>query len=85
MVMMPGWLRAEAALASWMKRGLARGIGDLLRRQDLEGHEAVQVRVAGLIDDAHAAFAELVEDLIVQQPLAGHTASPEFQSRIILG
>ena len=40
--------------------------------QDLEGHQAAQVRVAGLVDDAHAALPEQLLDLVVLDGLADH-------------
>ena len=36
------------------------------RRQDLEGDEAVERRLPGLVDRAHAALAEQLEDLELQ-------------------
>jgi hypothetical protein len=62
MVMMLGWFRAEAALASCTKRR--------------DGHHAVQVGVAGLLDHAHPALAELAFNPIVAQRLADHRAAP---------
>ncbi len=41
------------------------GIGDLVVRQDLDGDEAIEVGVASLEDDPHAAPAELLEDFVV--------------------
>ena len=72
--MMLGWFSAEAALASCTKRALALGVGDLLRRQHLDGDEAVQVRVAGLVDHTHPALAELLEDLVVRDGASDHAA-----------
>ena len=43
------------------------------RPLELEGDEAVQVSVTGLVDHAHAAFAELLDDLMVRQAVADHT------------
>ncbi len=40
--------------------------------QDLEGHQAVQVFVARLVDGAHPPFAELLEDGVVGDRSAGH-------------
>jgi len=47
-----------------------RGIGRLLRRKHLQRHEAVETRVPRLVDHAHAALAELLEDLVVGESLA---------------
>ena len=37
----------------------------LIGRKDLEGDQPIQPRVARLIDDAHAAFAEFFEDIVI--------------------
>ena len=47
-------------------------VGDLVRRQQLEGDEAIEVCVAGLVDHAHAAFAEFLEDLEVGERSTDH-------------
>ncbi len=54
----------EAALAVGVR---ARG-----GRQDLDGDGAVQARVDGAIDGAHAAFADLGDDRVVRKLLALH-------------
>ena len=40
-------------------------IGDEIGGQDLECHLAVQLGIDGAVDDAHAAAADFVEDLVV--------------------
>ena len=40
--------------------------------QELEGHLTAELQVLGLVDDAHAAAAELREDPIVRDRLADH-------------
>jgi len=47
-------------------------VGDLVRRQQLEGDEAIEVCVAGLVDHAHAALAELGFDAVAIEGLADH-------------
>ena len=64
--------------------GLALRVGDLLGRQHLDGHEAVQVGVAGFIDDAHAAFAELLGDLVVQDGAADHADACRSSGKLSL-
>ncbi len=44
----------------------------LVGGQDLEGHQAIQVFVARLVDRAHPAFADLPEDGVVGDGPAGH-------------
>jgi len=46
---------------------LSFGIGDFLGRQNLDGHEPVQVRISGFVHDAHAAAAERFENLVMQE------------------
>ena len=46
------------------------GIGDLRRGQHLDRDRPVQAGVTGLVDRAHAAFAELLGDLVGTQPRA---------------
>ena len=57
---------------------LALGVSDLVGQQNLQRDKAVQLRVAGLVDDAHAALAELLENLVVTNGLADHHAPPAF-------
>ena len=39
---------------------------------DLDGHGAIEARVAGAIDDSHPSFAQLLEDLVVGDVPADH-------------
>ena len=48
------------------------GVGDLFCGKHLDGDEAIQVRVARLVDDTHAAFAKLLRDLVVTKCLVDH-------------
>ena len=50
--------------------------GDV-RREDLQRHVAVKAELMGLVDDAHAAFAELVDDPEVLQGFADRAAEVE--------
>src|SRR5438445_9251391 len=56
--------------------GFALKTGECLRVtgnflwQELEGDEAMQPRVFGLIDDAHAPAAEFLDDAVVRNGLA---------------
>lgn len=47
-------------------------VGHTIRRENLQSDEAVQVGVAGLVDDTHSALAEFLEDLVMSKLLAGH-------------
>jgi hypothetical protein len=41
-------------------------------RQELEGDEAMQPGILGLVDHAHAAAAEFLDNAIVRDGLADH-------------
>ena len=47
-------------------------IGDLVGGQDLDGDDAIEMGVAGFVDDAHAAFAQLGFDRVAVESLADH-------------
>ena len=49
------------------KRASSRGAGVAAGQDHLEGDEAVEADLPGLVDDAHAAAAELAEDLVARQ------------------
>jgi hypothetical protein len=49
----------------------ALGIGHERGTQQLDGHRPPEAAVAGSVEHAHAAFAELVQDLEVPKRLAG--------------
>ena len=43
-----------------------------MRGQELQCDDTAQTGVLGLVDHAHAAFAELLDDLVVGDGLADH-------------
>jgi hypothetical protein len=47
-----------------------------LRGEKLERHGPLELGILGLVDDAHSAFAELLQDLIVGYGLADHLNRP---------
>ena len=47
-------------------------IADLVGRKDFDRDEPVEMDVACLVDDTHAAFAKLLEDLEVPERLTDH-------------
>ena len=63
-----------------MKRCLRLGVARELGRQELEGHDALELRVLGLVDDPHPALAELLENLVVRYRLSNHFSKPIFLS-----
>ena len=62
--------RGRLSLALEAQHGL-RVVGYFLR-QKLQGDEAVQVDVLGLVDDAHATAAELLNDAVMRNDLVKH-------------
>jgi hypothetical protein len=48
----------------------ALGVEGRLGRQDLEGDVPAERFVDGLVDDAHAAAADLAEQAVLAEPLA---------------
>ena len=63
------WCSFAAALASRSKRLLGPGVQPELLRQHLEGDVPAQRDLLGLVDDAHAAAADLADDAVVAQAL----------------
>ena len=49
--------------------------GAALAGEELQGHQAVELQVAGLVDHAHAAAAEALQDLVVRDGAADHEAA----------
>ena len=45
-------------------------VGDEMSRKKLQGDGTVELRVLGFVDDTHAAFTELLGDLVVRDGLA---------------
>jgi len=45
--------------------------GDIIR-QELQGDKATQFDILGLVDDTHAATAELLDDAVVRDGLPDH-------------
>ena len=67
MAAMLGWLSEASSRASRSKRARRSGSRGESRRQRLDRDHAVEPRVAGAIDLAHAARAERRQDLVVAE------------------
>ena len=65
------WCSRAAAFASRRNRSRARRSPATWPGQDLERHPAAQADLLGLVDDPHAAPADLAEDPVVAQPPFG--------------
>ena len=60
-----------------VREALARGrVAGELRRQELEGDEALEARVFGLVDDSHPAATEPLEHPVVRDCHADHASRP---------
>jgi hypothetical protein len=46
--------------------------GGNLSRQEFDRDVALELRILGFVNDAHAAFAELGEDFVVENGFADH-------------
>ena len=46
-------------------------LAEQMRRQKLQRDAAAELRVLGLVDNAHAAFADLLDDPVMRDPTAG--------------
>jgi len=51
----------------------ANVIRDCVRRQQLQRDQPVKPRIPRLVDDTHAAFAELLEDFVMRKRSAEHS------------
>ena len=51
---------------------LAVGIEEFLGRKDLDGDRAIEVGVACLVDDTHAALAKLLVDAVAVEGATNH-------------
>ena len=61
------WSSLAAAAGLLVEAADVLGVGGHLRRQDLQGHEAIELRVAGADDRRHAADADRLDQLEVGQ------------------
>ena len=67
-----GMVQRRGGLCFPLKTAERLGIfGDLIR-QELQGREAVQANVLGLIHHAHATAAQLAQDAVVGDRLVDH-------------
>ena len=78
---MLGCCKRATASASVRKRASSVGAGVAAGQDHLEGDDAVEPELAGLVDDAHAAAAQLAQDLVAGDATAaeggGRTSAPE--------
>ena len=71
MPQMCGWSSAATARASRSKRARRSGSPATFTRQDLDRDGAIEPRVAGFVDLAHAASAKRAEDFVWAESGAG--------------
>ena len=68
---MCGWSRLAAASASVRKRRTSCGGRELAGQDHLQGHDAVEADLPGLVDDAHAAAGDLLQQLVIAEVADG--------------
>ena len=62
------------------KTGFFLGRAEGLGGEKLESDSTLELRVFGLVDHAHAAFPEFLEDLVMRNGLADQWQTPEHGS-----
>src|SRR2546428_5036601 len=77
MVQILGWFSAEAACASRWKTGEGLRVSSDLIRQELQGNEAMQPGVLGLVNNAHPTATEFFNDAVMRDGLAKHWTTGE--------
>ena len=70
-----GMIESGGGLGFAKETGFGLVVAKQVRRQELQRDGALEARVLGLVDDAHAALAELFEDLVVTDGLADQDSS----------
>jgi hypothetical protein len=74
-----GMVESRGRLRFPLETGEGLRVSSHLIGQELQGHEAMQSRVLGLIDHTHAATAELLHDAVVRDGLADQfDGTPSF-------
>ncbi len=68
------WCSLAAVCASRWNRRNCCGVEERLPGQHLYGHVPAERLLKGLVDDAHAAAADLAEDAEIAQPFQPHPA-----------
>ena len=68
---MCGWSRFAAASASARKRATSLSVAKVPREDHLEGDDPVQADLPGLVDDAHPAPGDLLQQLVVAEVADG--------------
>ena len=70
-----GMVESGRGLSFATETGQSLGIAGEFGGEKLEGDEAMQARVFGLVDDAHAASAEFFGDAVVRDGIGGHAGA----------
>jgi hypothetical protein len=71
-------IQGRGSLGFLNEAPLAIGVGDSFCRQHLDGDVAVEMGVAGPLNDTHAAFAESLSDLIMAERPSDHGSLPSL-------
>ncbi len=67
-----GMIQGGGSLRLALKSSQRLRVSGYFFGKELQGDEAPQARVFGLVDNAHAAAAELLDDAIMRNGLADH-------------
>jgi len=67
-----GMIQCRGGLRFALKAGKRLRIAGNLFGQEFQGHESVQAGIFGLINDAHAAATELLDDAVMGDGLTNH-------------
>src|SRR5713101_1012562 len=67
-----GMVQCGCGLGFALKTGECLRVTGNLLGQELEGDEAMQPRILGLVDNTHTASAQLLDDAVVRNGLADH-------------
>ncbi len=67
-----GMVQGRCGLGFALEAGEGLGVLGNIIGQELQGDEAMQLHVLGLVDDTHPAAAELLDDAVVRDGLPDH-------------
>jgi len=71
-----GMVERRGCLSFLNEAALALGIGDEVGGKDFEGDLPVELEIHSAVDNAHAAAADLFEDLVVRKGSPDHDEPP---------
>src|SRR5437867_5238134 len=66
-----------------LETGQGLSVSGNLLRQELQGHETMEPDIFGLVNDTHAATAQLLQDAVVRNGLAEHRVVPSYRLSMV--